>query len=242
MNIKETSLFSTPIAHRGLHNDEIPENSLLAFQKAVEKGLPIELDVRVIDDGTVIVFHDDTLGRMTDKDGYASSLRESDLGELYLKGSDQTIPTFRQVLELVDGKVPLLIETKVTAKVGVLESKVIEMLKDYKGEYAVQSFDPYSLEYFLRHAPDIARGQLSATFNKSSGLSLIKRMAMSHLKVTKISEPHFISYNGGNLPNKYVAKTGLPTLAWTVRSISEYEKIKDHCDNIIFEGFTPENK
>lgn len=236
------SLFSTPIAHRGLHNDEIPENSLLAFRKAVEKGLPIELDVRVIDDGTVVVFHDDTLGRMTDKDGYAAGLREEDLKELYLKGSDQTIPTFKQVLELVDGKVPMLIETKVTAKVGVLESKVIELLKDYNGEYAVQSFDPYSLEYFRKHAPDIARGQLSTTFTKASGLSLFKRAAMSHLKITKISEPHFISYNGGYLPNKYVTKKGLPVLAWTVRSATEYDKIKDHCDNIIFEGFTPDNQ
>ncbi|MCI8412862.1 MAG: glycerophosphodiester phosphodiesterase [Clostridia bacterium] len=242
MNIKSTRLFTTPIAHRGLHNDEIPENSLLSYEKAIEKGYPIEIDVRIIDDGTIIVFHDDTLGRMTDKDGYASGLRETDLPQLYLKGTDQTVPTFKQVLDLVHGEVPLLIETKVTAKIGALESKVIELLKEYKGEYAMQSFDPYSMEYFRKHTPDTLRGQLSATFTKTSGLSLGKRIAMSHLSVTKISDPHFISFCGADLPNKYVAKKQLPTLAWTIRSKTDYEKVADYCDNIIFEGFSPENE
>ena len=170
MDLKNSRLFTTPIAHRGLHSEEVPENSLLSYEKAIEKNFPIEIDVRIIDDGTVIVFHDDTLGRMTDKDGYVSNLKSTDLPQLNLLGTDQTVPTLEQVLELVNGKVPLLIETKVSAKIGDLESKVIAMLKTYGGEFAVQSFDPYSLEYFRKHEPDFVRGQLSS-LGAGSGLS-----------------------------------------------------------------------
>lgn len=238
MNLRNSGLFTRPIAHRGLHSDDIPENSLLSFDKAVEQGFPIEIDVRIIDDGTVIVFHDDTLGRMTKSDGYASTLRKADLDELRLRGSEQKIPTLEQTLATVNGKVPLLIETKVTAKIGDLEHKVIEMLKNYTGEFAIQSFDPYSMEYFRKHEPDIVRGQLSG--GHPSGLSWFKRRALSRLKVTHISDPHFISYNFNDLPNKYVTKANLPTLAWTVRSNADHEKVKNCCDNIIFERFIPE--
>lgn len=240
MNVKDSWLLKKPIAHRGLHNEEIPENSLAAFSQAIEKGFPIELDVRLLDDGTVVVFHDETLGRMTDHDGYVSTLKAEDLSELRLKKSDETIPTFEQVLSLVNGQVPLLIETKVTSKIGALESKTIELLKAYNGEFAVQSFDPYSLEYFKKHEPDFMRGQLSSSLGKGSGISFFKRRALSHLRVTGISEPHFISYHFADLPNKYVTKKGLFTLAWTVRSNADYEKVKDVCDNIIFERFLPE--
>lgn len=240
MNLKNSMLFTRPIAHRGLHNEDVPENSLLSYEKAIEKNYPIEIDIRIIDDGNVIVFHDDTLGRMTDKDGYASNLRTQDLSSLYLSGSDQTIPTLEQVLTIVNGKVPLLIETKATAKIGDLEHKTLEMLKGYNGEFAMQSFNPYSMEYFRKHAPDIIRGQLSCS--APSGLKGHKRNALAHLKVTRISDPHFISYAFTDLPNKYVTKKNLPTLAWTVRSNTDYEKVKDYCDNIIFEKFTPEDK
>ena len=239
MNIKNSRLFATPIAHRGLHSESIPENSIAALQKAANDGFPIEIDVRIIDDGTVIVFHDDTLGRLTGTDGYASNLRRADLADLHLLGTDQTIPTFEQVLETVNGSVPLLIETKVTTKVGALESKVTELLKAYRGEFAVQSFDPYSLEYFRKHEPDFIRGQLACA---NAGLSYFKRKALSHLKVNRISEPQFISYCAGDLPSKYVTKTGLPVLAWTVTSNADYERVRAHCDNIIFERFMPEKE
>ncbi len=237
MDVKNSRLFTTPIAHRGLHNEDIPENSLLSFEKAVENGYPIEIDVRIIDDGTVIVFHDDVLGRMTAKDGYASNLRKADLAEIRLNGTDQVIPTLEQTLETVNGKVPLLIETKVSCKIGELERKVIDILKSYNGEFAMQSFDPYSMEYFRKNEPDFIRGQLASA--APTDLTLLKRNALAKLKVTKISDPHFISYCCADLPNKFVAKKNLPTLAWTVRSNADYEKVKDYCDNIIFERFTP---
>lgn len=164
MDIKKSWLFSRPIAHRGLHDTEVPENSLLAFEKAIDEGFPIEIDVRPIDDGTVVVFHDERLTRMTDRDGYVCNLTDADLKEIRLKNSDQKIPTFAEVLEFVNGRAPLLIEIKNESKVGTLERNTLELLNSYKGEFAVQAFNPYSLEFFKKNAPQIQRGQLSCFF------------------------------------------------------------------------------
>ena len=238
MDIKKSWLFSRPIAHRGLHGINAPENSLAAFGKAIEAGFPIEIDVRPIDDGTVVVFHDDKLTRMTDLDGYVCNMTKSDLEKVRLRNSDERIPTFKEVLEFVDGRTPLLIEIKNDSTVGQLERDTLELLSSYKGEYAVQSFNPYSMEFFKKNAPQIPRGQLSCFFDKKD-LGFFKRFVLKRLKMNKVSSPDFISYNHANLPNKYVTKTKLPTLAWTVRSNAEMEKCLPYCDNIIFENFIP---
>lgn len=231
-------MFSRPIAHRGLHRIDAPENSLAAFGKAIEAGFPIEIDVRPIDDGTVVVFHDDKLTRMTDLDGYVCNMTKSDLEKVRLRNSDEHIPTFKEVLEFVDGRTPLLIEIKNDSTVGQLERDTLELLSSYKGEYAVQSFNPYSMEFFKKNAPQIPRGQLSCFFDKKD-LGFFKRFVLKRLKMNKVSSPDFISYNHANLPNKYVTKTKLPTLAWTVCSNAEMEKCLPYCDNIIFENFIP---
>lgn len=238
MDIKKSWLFSRPIAHRGLHGIDAPENSLAAFGKAIEAGFPIEIDVRPIDDGTVVVFHDDKLTRMTDLDGYVCNMTKSDLEKVKLRNSDERIPTFKEVLEFVDGRTPLLIEIKNDSTVGQLERDTLELLSSYKGEYAVQSFNPYSMEFFKKNAPQIPRGQLSCFFDKKD-LGFFKRFVLKRLKMNKVYSPDFISYNHANLPNKYVTKTKLPTLAWTVRSNAEMEKCLPYCDNIIFENFIP---
>lgn len=238
MDIKKSWLFSRPIAHRGLHGIDAPENSLAAFGKAIEAGFPIEIDVRPIDDGTVVVFHDDKLTRMTDLDGYVCNMTRSDLEKVRLRNSDERIPTFKEVLEFVDGRTPLLIEIKNDSTVGQLERDTLELLSSYKGEYAVQSFNPYSMKFFKKNAPQIPRGQLSCFFDKKD-LGFFKRFVLKRLKMNKVSSPDFISYNHANLPNKYVTKTKLPTLAWTVRSNAEMEKCLPYCDNIIFENFIP---
>lgn len=238
MDIKKSWLFSRPIAHRGLHGIDAPENSLAAFGKAIDAGFPIEIDVRPIDDGTVVVFHDDKLTRMTDLDGYVCNMTRSDLEKVRLRNSDERIPTFKEVLEFVNGRTPLLIEIKNDSTVGQLERDTLELLSSYKGEYAVQSFNPYSMEFFKKNAPQIPRGQLSCFFDKKD-LGFFKRFVLKRLKMNKVSSPDFISYNHANLPNKYVTKTKLPTLAWTVRSNAEMEKCLPYCDNIIFENFIP---
>ena len=134
MEIFDSWLVNKYIAHRGLHNEEFAENSLSAFKNAVEKDYAIELDVQMIGDGTVVVFHDETLKRVTGADGYVRNIASKDnLKKYKLNGTKDCIPTFAQVLRLVDGKVPLLIEIKNTGKVGVLEEAVLNMLKKYKG-------------------------------------------------------------------------------------------------------------
>lgn len=238
MDIRKMWLFSRPIAHRGLHTEGCPENSLAAFKNAIDAGYPIEIDIRPVDDGTVVVFHDERLSRMTGNDGYVCNLSNDELNSLRLSGTEEKIPTFEEVLSYVNGQVPLLIEIKNEAKAGALEKSAIEMLKSYKGDFAVQAFNPYSLEYFKHNAPEMIRGQLSS-FYEGSSLSLLKRTVLKKLKMNKVSAPDFVSYHAADLPNKYVTRTNLPVLAWTVRSNTELERVLPHCDNVIFEGFTP---
>ncbi len=240
MDIFNSWLVETPIAHRGLHDKDHPENSISAFGRAIDEGYPIELDVQLLADGTVVVFHDDCLSRLTDNDGYIKFLNKSDLDILTLKNSKEKIPTFDEVLTFVNGKVPLLIEIKNQGKVGELEKKVIDYLKDYKGEYAVQSFNPYVLEYFAKHAPEIIRGQLAGFF-RGEKLSFIKKYALKRMMLNKkISKPNFISYEAKRVPNRFVRRyKKLPLLVWTITSQSEYLKVVKYCDNVIFEGFEP---
>lgn len=226
------------IAHRGFHDIENPENTIGAFSRAIEKGYAIELDVQMLSDGTVVVIHDNKLSRLCGVDKYLSNCTLEDLHNLYILDTKWQIPTLKQVLEFVNGKTPLLIEIKNTLKVGELESAVYELLKEYTGEFAIQSFNPFSLQWFKENAPNILRGQLSSFF-KNEDLSFIKKTLLKKLRLNKISSPHFISYNADNLPNRYCNKCNLPILAWTVRSQEEYMKVVKFVDNIIFEDFEP---
>ena len=241
MNIFQTWIANKPLAHRGLHNAEIPENSLAAFDNAARENYGIELDVRSLADGTIVVFHDDTLGRMTKQDGYLANLTYPDIKDLKLVNSNEKIPTLAEVLKVVDGRVPILIEIKNMGKVGELEKAILKALEGYKGEYAVESFNPYTLEWFKINAPQIKRGQLSS-FMKNSNLPFFKRQAMKKMKYNKISEPQFIAYHTNDLPNKYVKKYKdvMPVIAWCVRNDEEFNRVfKKYCDNIIFENITP---
>ncbi len=238
-NIFESWLCNKYIAHRGLHDDKNPENSLGAFENAINAGFPIELDVRLISDGSIIVFHDENLSKMCGKDKYASQLTKEDLASCKLKGTEYTIPTFEEVLKFVDGRTPLLIELKQLDKIGELESKVLKALDGYKGEIAVQSFNPYSLEWFKNNAPQIWRGQLSSFF-KNDKLGSLKKWVLKRLKMNKVSCPNFISYHADDLPNRWVKKyENLPILAWTIRNQQQYIKAVQCSDNVIFEDFIP---
>lgn len=240
MNIFNSWIVEQPIAHRGLHDKTTPENSIAAFDKAINAGYAIELDVRPIADGTVIVFHDESLSRLTDNDGYVKFLNKEDLSLLSLKGSKEKIPTLEEALSFIAGRVPVLIELKNEGKVGAFEKNVLEILKKYKGEFAVQSFNPYVLEFFYKQAPQIPRGQLAGFF-KGQKLSFFKKYALKRMLLNKkISHPDFIAYQSKHLPNRFVRKyKDLPLLAWPVASQSEYMRVVKYCDNIIFEYFEP---
>lgn len=240
MDLFKTWLVETPIAHRGLHDKKAPENSLAAFQNAIDKGYNIELDVQILSDGTVVVFHDEALSRMTGNDGYLKFLTKEDLKMLTLKDSKETIPTLEEVLDFVAGRTPIIIEVKNKSKVGELEQKVIDILKDYKGEYAIASFNPFVLTYFKEHAPKILRGQLSGSL-KGEKLGFIKKLALKSMWLTKKSNlANFIMYEAKALPSVHLHKfRKLPLLAWTVKSQQEYLRVVKYSDNVIFEGFEP---
>ncbi len=245
MDLFHSWLVETPIAHRGLWDKNTPENSLAAFQKAIDNGYAIELEVHLLADGSIAVFHDDSLARMTGNDGYIKYLYKEDLKLLKLADSKETIPSLEEVLSLVNGKVPLLIEIKNQNKVGPLEQALIDTLSNYNGQYAVQSFNPYSLAYLKKHAPNIIRGQLSGSFKgerfKNVKLSKIAKFALRHMLLNKkVSEPNFISYEYTPLINRSLSRfKKLPLIAWPVSNQNDYLKVIKHCDNIIFEGFEP---
>ena len=228
------------IAHRGLHTEECPENTLGAFENAIKEQTPVELDVHEIADGTLVVFHDKSLQRLTGQDGYIKNLTKDVLSNYKILGSEYSIPTLEEVLSLINGQVPVLFELKNEGKVGSLEKSFWAMIKDYQGEYAIQSFNPFTLEWFKHNAPSVIRGQISSFF-KNQNFSFVKRLLLKKMVFNKkISQPHFISYNAQNLPNRYVKKfKDLPLLAWTIKSQEQYLEILKYCDNIIFEGFEP---
>ena len=179
-NIWTSFLTEKMFAHRGLWDKNYPENSLAAFNNAIENGYGIELDVNAIEDGTPVIFHDSKMSRMTGKDKYIQNLSKEELENITLLDSEEKIPTLEEVLKLVKGKVPLLIEIKNQEKVGPLERQVLDLLKNYKGEYAIQSFNPYTLRWFYEHAPKIWRGQLASYF-KGQKLSIFKKMILRKL-------------------------------------------------------------
>ncbi|MGN1207849.1 MAG: glycerophosphodiester phosphodiesterase family protein, partial [Christensenellales bacterium] len=187
---------------------------------------------------TVIVAHDNKLSRLCGEDKYVSNCTYDEIKNFKVLGSNFGLPTLDEVLKFVAGKTPLLIEIKNTLKVGDLESKTYELLKNYDGEYAIQSFNPYTLAWFKNNAPDVLRGQLSSFF-KGENLSFFKKLLLKKLRLNKVSCPHFISYNAENLPNKYCKHSNLPILAWTIRSQKQYMDVVKYCDNIIFENFEP---
>lgn len=230
-------LIKRPVAHRGLWNDKITENSLSAYANAVKNNYPIEIDVYMTADGEIVSFHDYTLERMTGKKGliYESTLAE--IKKLRLKGSDEKIPTLKEVLDLVNGKVPLLIELKDQPKDEYVKTAV-DILKNYKGEFAVQSFNPFYVNTIRKIAPGFIRGIL-ATENAQDQKPLTK-FVLKHMSLNFLCKPDFISYSYTGLPLKKSKVKNLPVLAWTVTDAATAEKIKPFCNNIIFENFIPE--
>lgn len=133
-----------PIAHRGLHGDGVPENSVAAFEAAVDAGYPVELDVRLTADAVPVVHHDESLERCCGLDATVAETERADLADLTLQGSDQCLPTLETALETVDGRVPLLVEVKNRERPGDVERATAAVLDEYDGAFAVQSFNPVS--------------------------------------------------------------------------------------------------
>ena len=241
MNIYESWIAKAPIAHRGLFDEYIPENSIASFKNAIKNNITIELDLSMLSDGTVVVFHDKKLARMTGQNGFISNCKYEDISDLYLNGSTEKIPTFKEALDCIDGKVPVLIEIKNYGKVGQFEKEVWKILQGYNGEYAISSYNPYTLEWFKNNAPKVKRGQI-ASFFKNKEITGIKTFSLKRMKLNKkISEPNFIVYDVNDMPNKYVKKYygKLPVIVYTIKNIGDESRMKDYCDNFVFDTYLP---
>lgn len=233
-------------AHRGLHDSEKAENSMSAFAAAVEHGYAIELDVRLSKDGELVVFHDDTLDRMTEAVGRVDSFTVEELSRLHLGGTDDCVPTFRDVLKLVDGRVPLLVEMKEDiGKYGVTK-KTAEMLKEYHGEYIVESFNPFALARFGTLMPDVARGFLCSNYLKHPKMRKLKYFIVQNMMLNFNCKPDFIAYDHAEWKNAglsmvrfFYPKT--PLICWTVRSPEEEAAAAEHgFTSFIFENYKSE--
>ena len=233
---KDYWLLNTPIAHRGLWSGDLIENSLPAFQNAVDNGYAIEIDLYSTKDGEIVCFHDLTLSRMTEKSGFIYDRTIDQLKSLPLLNSKEKIPTLKEVLRLVDGKVPLLIEFKDQPDNSYIE-RAVNILKNYKGEFAVQAFNPLYLRKIKKLAPEFIRGILG-THTPPKSCNLLTRHVVKKLSLNFLIKPDFISYNHLGLPIKNKKK--LPTLAWTVTNKKDAERAKKFANNVIFENYIPE--
>ena len=231
-------LFSSKIiiSHRGIHdNQKIFENTLEAIKLAQEKNYIIEIDIHLTKDNKIIVFHDYNTKRITNQDMIIEKSNYQDLNNQNIIH----IPTLEEVLEQVKGTVPLLIEIKQPNKVGKLEQELLKLLTNYKGEYAIQSFNPYVLLWLKKHHPNIIRGQLSYSYNNKK-INKLTKIILKNMLLNKLTTPHFISYKYNELPiskiKKY-QKHNIKVLGWTITKKEEYEKYIKNYDNLICEKF-----
>ena len=207
------------IAHRGIHNTEIPENTLPAFYKCVDKKYIIELDIHILTDNSIVVFHDHNLKKLTGVNKVIETLSYPQLSKIKID-KKYTIPTLKQVMHIVNGKVPILIEIKDMNNNSKFEEELVKILDNYNGEFAIQSMNPFVIDWFYKNRKDYVIGLI--IFNDLN-YNIVKRY------VKKID---FISVYKKQLPfkiNKLV-------LGWTIRKESEYKKYINLCDNLICEN------
>ncbi|MBP3462774.1 MAG: glycerophosphodiester phosphodiesterase [Tyzzerella sp.] len=238
-----SKLMGVHYAHRGLfdNDSDAPENSLNAIRKAVEAGYGIEFDIQLSKDDVPVIFHDASLKRMCGVDGKIWDYTLEELQKMKLADSDQTIPTLMQVLEVVDGKVPLIIEYKMDR----VDTKVCELgnaiLENYKGVYCMESFHPFAVKWYREHRPDVVRGQLSQDFSKTDYKG-IQYWAMTHLLLNFLTRPDFIAYNhkdADKFSRRLCTQLGALSVAWTIKNRKQYEDAKPYFDLVIFDSFIP---
>lgn len=233
-------------SHRGLHGGGIPENSLPAFSASAEAWYGVELDVQLSSDGIPVVFHDYTLLRMCGEDIKLSSRSAAELSWRRLEETKHTIPTLEDALRAVRGRVPVLVELKGETTGTELCEAVARVLARYDGKYCVQSFNPYLLGWFRRHAPRIARGQLYTDFRKSGTRNPRTNFLLTAMLTNYISRPDFISVEESCLDYFPVRlMRGLHKLTvfvWTVRDDDCHARFRSMKYSCIFEGIEPDAK
>lgn len=243
---KLNSLRGWAYAHRGLHGNGIPENSMAAFKAALDHGYGIELDIHLTKNGDLAVIHDSSLLRTAGSDVKITDLTTDQLALYPLEGTNETIPTFHQVLDLYAGKAPLIIELKADGnnQQQLVDTAVAAMV-GYKGAWCMESFDPRCVYWLKKNHPQVIRGQLAENFF-ASGVNLhpIVKFLLTHNLLNFLTQPDFVSYKFADrkaTPSSYVWQNlwKLQKVTWTLRSQEEYDTAVREGWIPIFENFTP---
>ncbi len=230
------------IAHRGLHGNEVPENSLAAFRAAVERGYAVEIDIHITADGEIVVFHDDTAERVCGVNRKIEEMTLSEIKELRLLGTAEQIPTLRECLETVGGRVPLLIEFKSLKNPAPLCIAADKILGEYDGKYFIQSFYPPVGAWYRKNRPDICRGQLSQVFGKEYPKYY---KILTWLFSNVIARPDFVSYDFGGknqIFRRLAVALGAMSVGWVFESENDILSVKNSFETYIFEGFLPKGE
>ena len=232
-------------AHRGLHGNGVPENSMAAFKAALDNGYGIELDIHLTKDGDLAVIHDTSLKRTAGCDIKITDLTVDELKNYHLEGTEETIPAFHQVLDLFAGKAPLIIELKADNNCQQLVDTAVSAMKGYKGPWCMESFDPRCVYYLKKNHPDVIRGQLAQDFfADNSSLSWILKFVMTHNLSNFLTQPDFVSYrfdHRNNTPTTGIWKKlwKLQAVTWTIRTQEDYNTAVKEGYLPIFENFRP---
>lgn len=232
-------LLEIPIAHRGFHSPGVPENSIAAFEEAIKFGLNIELDIYKTKDDVLVVFHDENLLRLTSHDKLIEDCTFSELQGLVLDSTNEKISTLDLVLQNIQGKVGILIEIKTHRDIGTVEELLSQLLDNYNGKFAIQSFNPKIVQWFYKNRPSYLRGQLSGSF-EGEAISFINKFLQKNLIFNLMSKPDFIAYEYAYL-NRWIqilaAISRIPIIVWTIRDFDTAIRVRKKSRNIIFEGF-----
>ena len=226
------NLYGIKIAHRGLFNNiDVPENSLLAFKRAIDKNIPIELDVRLTKDNILVVVHDANLKRLTGVDKLIKDLTYEEIKQIKLLDTNLVIPKFDEVLSLVNGKVLIDIEVKIDDDIENIYQILIDILKNYKGDYIVKSFNPKVVRWFMKNYPDVGRGLLIAGNYRNK----FYKYLFTSKWIILYSRPNFLAVSKKILHTKRIQnfRKKLPVLAWTIENNNEFNKNKTLADAYI---------
>lgn len=235
----------TYIAHRGLFNNtDIPENTIASFKKAVKNNYGIELDVQLTTDNKLVVFHDESLKRMTGVDKVLNQCTYEEIKDLKLLDTECTIPLFEDVLKVLTKDTPLIVEIKPEGRYIETTKAAVEMMRTYDGIYNMESFNPKVVNYLRKYEPQIVRGQLAENYFKSNNnLNCFLRFILTYLILNFITKPDYIAYDcnsTNNLSFKIISKLYKgECVAWTIKSQEQLEQNNKYYKVFIFDSFIP---
>ncbi len=239
MDIFESWIVTTPIARYGLTTEDYPENTTAAIENAVKNNCPVMLSAQSLDDGTIICYPYKNLSALTSGNGYVQTLSFADVKDLKISNTQYVIITLEEALQIIDSKVPFMINIFNEGQIGKVEATIYDLIKNYESPVAIVSANPDTVIWFKENASNILRGIRSGKFeSKTYGSYKTKKLAK--LKYTTECQPDFILYNACDLPNRFVKKYNfLPIIAYNVRNEVEYLHAVRYCDNVVCTGFIP---